>query len=1042
MIGMRMYRRNDLADGFLSIVKGFVVILFVIFFGLWDQSKSLWAQVGERSAPSSTYYMVFREFYAGDYKNALNGFQSEARGCIKAGTSRWIDSICYETMIGECYYQTGILDEALKHYNLALELVVAFPDWMTQVQFPQIRSAGPHKPYPWGVSKRQSMLGSYPSSMLIGQGQTVTAQVNQKLSVLQQAVLYPIRPQEIIRCTALAIRRRAELLGPICKNDPVTERATAALSRQITKPNNWSEAWADLERGLALIAAGKDSQGTTLLQRSLLVAGEFDHPLTCVALLELGRSALMRSDYPAALQFFEEASYSAADYSDYGVLEEALRHAALTHLVTNRKAFYTPLQGVLQWSKVKDLRQLRASLALSAAENNSVLEQIKEAVAMLDEARLVLGQRRAVVGRLGARFSYLSAQVLFQQRKNQEAQMSLASAMDYMKHGSRRLFQIALADELYTSGAAPSRTAMDYYNELLRDPSPGDWTLDPMETLAVLLAPHPLSLEHWFEAALDRRDQETAWEIADRARRHRFFTSLEMGGRLESLRWILEAPAESLDQQSLLQRQDLLSRWPQYARLSEQASSIRAKLANAPLVIDDQARRKEQSKELGELSSLGGQQEAILREIALRREPAAMIFPPQRSIAEVKKSLPKGHAILAFFFANRRLYSLLMSNSDYSYWELGSPPALTKQVKDFLHDLGQYQQNHELTLKELTDAKWNQSAVKTLEALLKGSRADFSKPFDELTIVPDGILWFLPFDALQVTADGKLKTLISRFRIRYAPTLSLATSTRTRTMKPAGNTAVVLGKLFPRDDESASKTAFDRLAAALPGAVALKSPQPGPMAAYKTLFGRLIVLDDLAVNEQEPYGWVPAPMDRGGKSGGTLADWMALPWGGPEQIVLPGFHTAAEDAMKKPSRGAPGDEVFLSVCGLMSCGARTILLSRWRTGGQSSFDLVREFAQELPHTSPTDAWQRAVMLQSAAQLNLQAEPRVKRTQSDETLDAGHPFFWAGYMLLDTGQVSQKSEPKPPAPADKPKKSDAQEVESAEPQKKQEKAKTQ
>ncbi len=857
---------------------------------------------------------------------------------------------------------------------------------------------------------------------------------------MQQAILYSIQPQEIIRCTALAIRRRAEILGPISKNDPLTERVAGVLSRQIAPPNHWSEAWADLERGLALIAAGKDNQGLPCLQRSMLVAGEFDHPMTCIALLELGKLSLARGEYPTALQSFEEATYSAADYSDYGVLEEAFRYAALTHLVTNRQGFYTPLQTAFQWAKGKDLRQLRASLALCAAENYSVLEQIKEAAAMLDDARLVLSQRRAIPGRQGGRYSYLNAQVLFQQRKNPEGQAAFASAMNYMKQGSRRLFQIALADTLYTSGVASPRTAMDYYNELLRDPLPSDWMIDPMETLATLITPHPLSLEHWFEIAMDRREYETAWEIADRARRHRFFSTLDMGGRLESLRWILETPAELLDQQSQLHRQDMFTRYPQYAHISEQARAIRAKLVDIPLATEDQSLRKEQSKDLDKLSSLSAQQEVMLREIALRREPAAMIFPPQRSMAEIKKSLPKGHAILAFFTANRRLYGLLMGNSDYSCWEIASPPALAKQVKDFLHDMGLYQQNHELTLKDLADAKWNQSGAKTLEALLRGSRADFSKSFEELIIVPDGILWYLPFEALQVKVDGQLQPLISRFRIHYAPTISLATSTQAPRMKPTGNTAVILGKLFPSDDKSVSEAAFKGLAAALPGTVALKSPAPGAIADYKVFFDRLIVLDDLAISDQDPYGWTPAPIERS-KSGGTLADWMGLPWGGPEQIILPGFHTSAEDALKKPSRAMPGDEVFLSACGLLSCGARTILLSRWRTGGQTSFDLVREFAQELPHTSPADAWQRAVLLENGTQLNLDAEPRIKHAPGDESPKAGHPFFWAGYMLIDSSQVSQKPETKPAEAAGKLKPSDAPEAKPAEAEKPRDKAKT-
>ena len=1011
------------------------------FSGIFWAVSAASAQVGERAAPSATYYMIFREFYAGNYKGALDGFQSEARGCIKAGQSRWIDSICYETMIGECFYQTGILDKALEHYNLALELAALFPDWMVRMQFQPIRAAGPRRPYPWGASVRHSALGNFPQTQLIGQGQVNTTQTYQQGGVVQQAMYYSISPQEIIRCTALAIRRRAELLGPISKNDALTERVAGIFSRQVTVPNHWSEAWGELERGLALIAAGRENQGLPVLQRSLTVQGEFDHPLTCIALLEIGKLSLARGDYTTALQSFEEATYSAADYSDYGVLEEAFRYAAIAHLITDRKGFYAPLQGAMQWAKTKDLRQLRASLALSATEDYAVLDQVKDAAALLDEARTVLSQRRATpIGRLGGRLSYLSAGLWFQQKNIQKGQADLTAAMNYMKLGSLRLFQIAGADALYAGGEASARTANDYYSVLLRDPSPADWLIDPMETLATLVNPHTASLEHWFTIAMERKDFEAAWEISDRARRHRFFNSLEMGGRLQSLRWILESPADSLDQQSLLQRRDLLSHWPQYSRFADEARAIRGKLADIPLATDDQAQRKEQSKALGELAMLSAQQETLLREIALRREPAAMLFPPQRSIAEIKKSLPKGHAILAFFAADRRLYGVLIGASDYSSWEVTSYQTLAKQVRDFLHDLGQYQPNHELSLKELDDAKWKQSAAKTIDALLKGSRADFSTHFEELIIVPDGITWYVPFDALQVSVNGQSQSLISRFRIHYAPTISLATSAQPRRTKASGNTAVIVGKLYAREDESVVKAAFDQLAAALPGAVALKSPAPGAVADYKVFFDRLLVLDDLTVNEQEPYGWSPAPIDKS-RTGGTLADWMELPWGGPEQIVLPGFHTAAEDAMKKPSRNAPGEEVFLSACGLMSCGARTILLSRWRTGGQSSLDLAREFTQELPHVSPAEAWQRAVLLETGTQLNLDAEPRIKHAAADEKAPkADNPFFWAGYMLFDSTQISQQAEPKPAEAPLKLKPPEPVQGKPAEPEKPQEKVK--
>jgi CHAT domain-containing protein len=112
--------------------------------------------------------------------------------------------------------------------------------------------------------------------------------------------------------------------------------------------------------------------------------------------------------------------------------------------------------------------------------------------------------------------------------------------------------------------------------------------------------------------------------------------------------------------------------------------------------------------------------------------------------------------------------------------------------------------------------------------------------------------------------------------------------------------------------------------------------------------------------------------------------------------------------------------MFLSVCGLMATGARTLLISRWRTGGQSSLDLVREFAQELPQSSPADAWQRAVLLEMDSRANLEGEPRIKRGVADEMPKASHPFFWAGYMLVDC-TPPPKPEPIRDEPVLKPKK---------------------
>ncbi len=216
---------------------------------------------------------------------------------------------------------------------------------------------------------------------------------------------------------------------------------------------------------------------------------------------------------------------------------------------------------------------------------------------------------------------------------------------------------------------------------------------------------------------------------------------------------------------------------------------------------------------------------------------------------------------------------------------------------------------------------------------------------------------------------------------------------------------MVLGRLYGREDEDVPQKAFAELSKSVPHCVALPSKPPLPAASsvYAVLMDRLIVLDDIVnISEQKPYAWSPIQVERG-KPGNTLDDWFLLPFGGPEVVILPGFHTAAENGMKRSTPRMAGSEVFLSLLGLMSNGAKTILMSRWRTGGQSSYDIVREFAQELPHTTPADAWQRAVLVTADSRLSLEAEPRIKKAAVDDPPRGNHPFFWSGYLLVDRGQ---------------------------------------
>jgi len=115
-------------------------------------------------------------------------------------------------------------------------------------------------------------------------------------------------------------------------------------------------------------------------------------------------------------------------------------------------------------------------------------------------------------------------------------------------------------------------------------------------------------------------------------------------------------------------------------------------------------------------------------------------------------------------------------------------------------------------------------------------------------------------------------------------------------------------------------------------------------------------------------------------------------------------------------KGGTGDELFLAACGLMASGSRTALLGRWRVGGQSTTNLMKEFVQELPHDSAAAAWRRAVELCGENTLDPATEGRLKATATSDPVKADHPFFWAGYMLIDTGLMPTSEAAPAAAPA--------------------------
>ena len=949
-----------------------------------------------KQVPNELYFLATRPYLEGEFQTAAKAFREAAKGGVASTEGRWIDSICYHAMLGECLYQLGENPAAREQFEAAIKLFLVHRDWMLRVEFPD--TLGPKQgdgtTITWGASKRSFTIGHFQDRYQSLQGRLDGDAAIRQGGVVVPPTLHPVYVTEIIRCTCLAISRRRELMGPACEHDPLTAELVNALSRRPGKPNHWSQCFVELQLGLAYASANKTQQAASELQKSAIAAGVYDHPLTCVALLELARLAFEQGKYDAAMQSAHEATISAAYFDRYEVMEEAFRLGALAHIVSGQKGIYPPLVPAAVWTR--KISFVHTSILTALADNAVSVGDLPAATAAIADANKAVNRTDMPRSLVGARLHYQTARLNLQSGNIRPGGAALTAAMGLQKAASKRLFQIGLVDLLYTRGEVTERVADVLYDEVLREPTRADWSIDPLETLTVSVSPHPLPYEHWFELSLKRKEQDKALNIADRIRRHRFYSTQALGGRVLALRWVLEAAKESLSPDAVLQRQDLLVKYPRYAELSGEAEAIEKELAALPLASAEDADKKKQLSLLAELAKVSAAQEIMLNLMSLERLPAEFAFPPLFETKDLQARIPEGTLIFTYLATTSNVHAFALTKDRYGHFIVAQPGKVKGDVGELLKGIGQLDRTQPVSGEDLIKDEWKLAAGRLLKQLTNDTKPEDWAKYKELVIVPDGVLWYLPFEILQVPAGEATEPLFARLPIRYAPTLGL-TLPDGRPTKRVSRTAVALGKLYPREDDALTQFAAEQLGG-IADVTIFTDNLPAPSGVLSSACDRFVLMADVEDPDKLPYGWSPAKLDSG-KPGSTLADWALLPFVGAEQVVFPGFHTAAEYGLKRPGTG---EEIFLTTCGLMASGSRTVLLSRWRVGGQSTVELMREFVQELPHTSAGAAWRRSVKLAADRVLDPSAEPRLKPSPAADGLRCDHPFFWSGYLLVDTG----------------------------------------
>ena len=225
---------------------------------------------------------------------------------------------------------------------------------------------------------------------------------------------------------------------------------------------------------------------------------------------------------------------------------------------------------------------LTATLRLGQGQVLARAGQMQQAAAIAEDMSRKIGDMKN--GLPGIDLLFLQALVHLGQGQYGPGSETLEKALAAQATASLRNFQIARASGLYDAGDISPRVATDLFKSMLNEPTPADWSQRSLDTLAVMSTPHDDAYDRWFLAALDRKDVPQAIEVSERSKRHRFLSTLPLGGRLLALRAILEAPDNELPTEAVMERQQLLANFPGYRDLSAAAAQLYQQLRDGPVI--------------------------------------------------------------------------------------------------------------------------------------------------------------------------------------------------------------------------------------------------------------------------------------------------------------------------------------------------------------------------------------------------------------------------------------------------------------------------
>jgi hypothetical protein len=957
-----------------------------------------------RRFPNDGYYTSLALINDGRVREAQHGFETAYRAARQASDVHGIDSVPILIRTGQTLCLQGDLAEGLTQIESGLLLAKRCRGWTRFVQtqaLPMRGLSNEIRGIQWYSSQRNTEPGAFPESWpaAIGTGTLIVESLQGEAAPVVEVVR--LDAIEIYLAQAMGLRLRYRLLDAMASDLSTSREILEAFPGVRAEYPEVLQRCHNICLAMAMIGSGDAKGASKLIQSNLEVQGGWDHPLTGVGLLVLADLAIQEDDRPTAIRMLSEATLVFARLGQHDWLSEAIERLGAVAAVVRQPNNLTMLVDMATWLRTRSyLSQTAAAAAIAmlAVElENYPLSESNAGQVLRTSAKSI-----GPIPHLQAAARFARARVWLKQGKTETGRagldfpLAMARGVDLPGPLSRPLFQLRWLSDLFDSAQIAPEVALKRYDQLLDGPTSVQWLYDPWESLGAATADLSDDGLKWLRLAVRQGNHEATINAMERLLRLRCRFHLPLAGRELDLRLLFHSTLWKLPDDLKPQGPLLRKKFPV---LDQAANVIHRQIETAKKVksIDAKDWSVEDKGLWTQLASQCELQEQRLVDASTARTFIPKVFPPEATVAELKNQLAtksdgSRHVILGFFVASQTVYGYVVTADGSEVWNVDRSILAQEKSRQLCEALGVGQSSSKV-LASVKKPDWEKLAKELQGLLIPANILSQLAEADNLTIIPDGWLWYVPFEILPDPSASIGMPWLAKHSISYAPTLGIAMNHFSKSITPSRPLGVLRSGFFVPDKEIDTML-VDELSRATPATQIVEVPSKVHASRWSRLqFDQVWVALDTKLEHGSPFSLMG--YDAGGTT--SIREWLQLPMVAPSHLVLAGCELPS---MMRSD--ADGIELFRLACCLAAMGNRVTLINRWSPHGESSQLLLKGFLESSDAMSPARAWRRSVLSLWETPLGYPTEPvlgTLKKDYFQDKFTGTHPIFWAGTMVI-------------------------------------------